>query len=215
MVVDRLDDMLSITRAARFLGVSARTMRRYTEEGLLPDRRSPGGWRIFNRRELETLRAQREGRQAGVAVAYARVSSRRQAAEGDLDRQVSRLVEHLRGRAIIGPFSDVASGLSDRRPGLAKALDACSRPEVSELVVVHRERLARFGTGAIERLLAAQGVSLVVISADEAIASSEESELVRDMLAVVTSFSGRLYGQRSAKARQLRHCVRKAAVQGA
>jgi putative resolvase len=36
---------------------------------------------------------------------------------------------------------------------------------------------------------------------------SAESELVRDMLAIVTSFAGRLYGQRSAKTKRLRAAV--------
>jgi hypothetical protein len=34
-----------------------------------------------------------------------------------------------------------------------------------------------------------------------------EQDLVRDMLAVVTSFAGRLYGQRSARAKRLRAAV--------
>lgn len=133
------------------------------------------------------------GRPSGepVVVAYARVSSRRQAGEG----------------AALEVYSDVASGLSDNRAGLRRALTRCMAPEVGELVVTHRERLARFGTHTIERLLAGHGVQLGVIGEDEALSSSAESELVRDMLAVVTSFSGRLYGRRSAKARELRHCV--------
>jgi hypothetical protein len=36
---------------------------------------------------------------------------------------------------------------------------------------------------------------------------SAEPELVRDMLTIVTFFAGRLYGQRSAKARRLRAVV--------
>lgn len=78
-------------------------------------------------------------------------------------------------------------------------------------MVTHPERLARFGTGAIERLLAAQGVSLAAIGCDEDISVSDEPGLVRDMLSVLTSFSGRLYGQRSAKARAIRRFVARGA----
>lgn len=46
-----------------------------------------------------------------------------------------------------------------------------------------------------------------VIGEDEALSSSAESEPVRDMLVVATGFSGRLYGQRSARVRALRSCV--------
>ena len=48
---------------------------------------------------------------------------------------------------------------------------------------------------------------VVAIGEDEARSDSVESELVHDMLAVVTSFSGRLYGERSAKAKAIRRCV--------
>jgi putative resolvase len=102
-------------------------------------------------------------------------------------------------------FTDVASGLSDRRAGLRKALGECMKPGTDRLIVEHHDRLARFGVGVIEHLLAGYGVTVVYTgqSADE----SAESELVRDMLAVVTSFAGRLYGQRSAKTKRLRAAV--------
>lgn len=57
----------------------------------------------------------------------------------------------------------------------------------------------------IEHLLAGYGVKVIYTgqSADE----SAESELVGDMLTIVTSFAGWLYGQRSAKTEQLRAAV--------
>jgi predicted site-specific integrase-resolvase len=147
----RPDDYLPAGAAARRLGVSTRTLRRYTLEEKLPDVRSPGGRRIFRAGDLDAL-ASRAGA-GGTSVGYARVSSRRQQAEGDLGRQVARLREA--GGDGMPVFTDVASGLSDRRPGLRRA----------------------------------------------------EQELVRDMLAIVTSFAGRLYGQRSARAKRLRAAV--------
>ncbi len=80
-------------------------------------------------------------------------------------------------------------------------------------MVEHEERLARFGIGVIrDVLLPAFGVDLEVTGTDEEWDSSAEleSELVRDMVAVVTSFSGRLYGPRSAKQRRVIHCVKQA-----
>ena len=84
-------------------------------------------------------------------VLYVRVSSRRQQREGDLDRQVAALEAAVVDRVVAGVFTDVASGLSDRRGGLRRALDACAEPGVSGLVVTHTERLARFGVGPISQ----------------------------------------------------------------
>lgn len=202
--------MVSSTRAARILGVSTRTLRRYTASGVLADRRSPGGKRVFSVVELEALRAEAgNGPDVEGVVLYGRVSSQRQRARGDLDRQLARLREAAAGRPVVGEFFDVASGLSDQRRGLRRALTLCQRPEVSVLLVEHEERLARFGAGVIrDVLLPAFGVQLEIAGRDEDLDASWESELVADMLAVVTSFSGRLYGQRSAKARALTKTVK-------
>lgn len=193
------DDYVSATAAAHRLGVSTRTLRRYTAQGRLPDARSAGGRRIFRIGDLDAITRKPS---TGKAVGYARVSSRRQQAEGDLDRQVSRLQDRDSDLVV---FTDVASGLSDRRAGLRKALSECIKPGVDRLLVEHPDRLARFGVGLIEHLLAGYGVSVVYTGqADD---ESAESELVRDMLAIVTSFAGRLYGQRSAKTTRLRAAV--------
>ncbi|AOS94793.1 hypothetical protein AN480_27260 (plasmid) [Mycobacterium intracellulare subsp. chimaera] len=193
------DDYVSATAAAHRLGVSTRTLRRYTQQGRLPDARSAGGRRIFRIGDLDAITSKPC---AGNAIGYARVSSRRQQAEGDLDRQVGRLQEKQRDLLV---FTDVASGLSDRRAGLRKALSECMKPGVDRLLVEHPDRLARFGVGLIEHLLAGFGVQVIYTGQPEN--ESAESELVRDMLAIVTSFAGRLYGQRSVKTKRLRATV--------
>ncbi|MFD8778915.1 recombinase family protein [Streptomyces sp. NPDC059916] len=63
-------------------------------------------------------------------VLYGRVSSQRQRGEGDLDRQMARLRKAAAGRPVAGEFFDVASGLSDQRRGLRRALTLCQRPQV-------------------------------------------------------------------------------------
>jgi len=206
------DDLLTIGAAAKTLGVTVRTMRYYTITGKLPDRRSPGGRmgdrRVFIRSEIEAFKLTRGyPRDLGSkVVVYARVSSHRQAKAGDLARQVARLHAAAGKKEILGTYQDIASGLSDKRLGLRAALAACRKPEVGELLVTHPERLARFGTGIIEDLLAGYGVKIRVIGED-GLDKSEESALVRDMLSIVTSFSGRLYGQRSAKSRAARSAL--------
>ena len=200
-------EVVSGNKAQRILGVSARTLRRYTASGKLPDRRSPGGKRVFQVGELEQV--MKVNKQPKV-VLYARVSSRRQEKEGDLERQMVKLQAWAFGKEVAGAFKDVGSGLSDRRVGLNKALRLCKEPGVGVLAVTHPERLARFGIETIRTLLAGLGVELVVIGEDEAISNSQEKELARDMLSVVTSFSSRLYGQRSAKAKALKRCVNQA-----
>ena len=195
------DDLMSIADASSAVGLSVRTLRLYANRGEIPCERGPSGHRIFRRIDVERMRDNRIGtRKVGSVVLYARVSSNRQAKDGDLDRQIERLRKYADKRKITCIAHDIASGLADKRMGLQTALAACAKPEVSELVVTHRDRLARFGTKSIEQLLSQTGVRPTIIGEDADLTPSVESELVRDMLAIVTSFSGRLYGALSPQA---------------
>ncbi|MGW1025745.1 hypothetical protein ACWD4J_19000 [Streptomyces sp. NPDC002577] len=90
----------------------------------------------------------------------------------------------------------------------------CQRPEVSVLPVEDEERPGPVrGRGLRDVVLPAFGVTLEVAGVDEDLDASQESELVKDMLAVVTSFSSRLYGQRSATARALTRFIKSTVCQ--
>lgn len=129
---------------------------------------------------------------AGVAL-YARVSSGDQRA--DLDRQAARLTMQATadGLAPTKVVAEVGSGLNGHR---TKLLSLLKDPEVTTIVVEHRDRLARFGVEYLEAALAAQGRRVVVVEDAEV-----ADDLVRDMVEVLTSFCARLYGRRSAKRR--------------
>lgn len=86
--------------------------------------------------------------------------------------------------------------MNGHRPQLMKLL--CD-PEVTVIVVEHRDRLARFGSEYIEAALGATGRRLVVVDPDEM-----KDDLIQDMVDVLTSFCARLYGRRSAKTRARR-----------
>jgi predicted site-specific integrase-resolvase len=60
-------------------------------------------------------------------------------------------------------------------------------------------------SGVIEQLLAGSGVQVIYTGASED--ESAESELVRDVLAIVTSVAGGLDGHSSAKTTRLRAAV--------
>jgi putative resolvase len=129
--------------------------------------------------------------EAGRVVAYCRVSSADQKA--DLERQAGRVAAAAtaRGLVLAEVISEVGSGLNGRRPKLAKLL---RDPQVTTIVVEHRDRLARFGVEHLTCALEATGRSIVVLNDTEL-----PDDLVRDMTEVLTSFCARLYGRRSAE----------------
>lgn len=63
-------------------------------------------------------------------------------------------------------------------------------------MVEHRDRLARFGFESLKAALEGAGREVVVLEEGEV-----EEDLVQDVLDLLTSVAGRLYGRRSAKDR--------------
>lgn len=72
--------------------------------------------------------------------------------------------------------------------------------QIDVVVIEFKDRLARFGFRYIEQYLAAFNVTIDVMNGEEP--KSAQEELVADMLAILSSFSARLYGQRSKKFRR-------------
>jgi len=127
-----------------------------------------------------------------VAV-YVRVWSNDQ--RDDLDRQVARVCQAAtaRGFAPEKVVAEIGSGLNGRR---IKLLALLRDPQITTIIVEHRDRLARFGVEYLEAALAAQGRRLVVLDEGEV-----EDDLARDMTEILTSLCARLYGRRSAQRR--------------
>jgi predicted site-specific integrase-resolvase len=68
------------------------------------------------------------------------------------------------------------------------------QPEVTTIIVEHRDRLTRFGFEYVEAALAAQGRRVLVVNPEEELAD----DLVREMTEMLTSMCARRYGKRAA-----------------
>ena len=191
--------------AAQRLGVSTETLRRWSLDGKLPVMKTAGGRRRYSLEDIERLSPTNQtsvGESQEVIVGYARVSSHDQKASGDLERQITRLKEA--GATTV--YRDVASGLSETRAGLNQLLRRAETGDLNRVLIITRDRLARFGVGFIEAHLNSQGVNLTVLESEDR-ESSPEDELVSDLLSLVASFSGRLYGLRSARRRAIEKAI--------
>ena len=90
---------------------------------------------------------------------YSRVSSRDQRA--DLARHAERLRvwASVTGVPVIADVSEVGSGMNGSRPKLRKLL---ANPEITTIVVEHRDRLGRMNTQLVESALTVSGRRRVV-----------------------------------------------------
>ena len=183
------------------LGISYSTLSRWVREGRIRAVRTAGGkYRVPEsevRRIAEGLPVSKEVR----AVIYARVSSSDQ--RSDLERQIQYLTEYCasKGYRVIDVLSDVASGLKTDRKGLAKLFNYVVNRQVDVVVVTYRDRLTRFGFDYLEYFFEQYGVRVEVVFGEEP--KDAHQELVEDLIEIITSFAGKLYGMRNHRRKKL------------
>jgi len=191
-----------LSQAAHELGLHPITVRRWIKAGRIQVIQVGREVRI-PRAEIEKIVGTLEGR---LVVVYARVSGHGQKA--DLDTQIERLrtwAEIERKGSELLVLSDVGSGLKASRRHLQRLLKLICEEKVAEVVITYEDRLTRFGQEYLETLFACFGVTLTVL--EPGAEKTPEQELTEDLLALIASFSGRLYGMRSHKQKELLQCA--------
>ncbi|MCX4705406.1 IS607 family transposase [Streptomyces sp. NBC_01373] len=180
---------MKLTEWAKAQGVHPQTAYRWFREGTLPVPAQRVGPRVI----LVNVEANAAPEIVGGVGLYARVSSRDQKA--DLEGQVARLSAWAAGAGhrVVRVEAETGSGMNGAR---SKARRLLADPEVTTVVVEHRDRLGRMNTELVEAALEASGRRLAVLDDREV-----EDDLVRDMAEVLTSLCARLYGRKSAKNR--------------
>ena len=191
-------------KASQLLGISKPTLIRKIKSGEIKAYRVGREYRIPES-EIKRLL---EGKTLDKVVIYARVSSRDQ--KEDLERQVEYLKNYCstKGYHVTKILTDISSGLNENRRGLKQLFKLVEGGEVTKVVITYKDRLTRFGFKYLEQYFNSHGVEIEVIFDDEE--KTPEKELVEDLLAIVTSFAGKLYGMRSHKKKRLVEAVKNA-----
>ncbi|MFL5624997.1 MAG: IS607 family transposase [Ktedonobacteraceae bacterium] len=194
--------LFRLSAAARELGLQPITVRRWIKAGRIQAVQVGREVRI-PRSEIEKIVGTFNGR---LVVLYARVSGHGQL--DDLKRQQDRLEQWAKaerqGTETLF-LSDIGSGLKAGRRHLQRLLKLVCEDTVSEVVITYEDRLTRFGQEYLETLFACFDVTLTVLDPGED--NTPEQELTDDLLALIASFSGRLYGLRSHKQKELLQCA--------
>lgn len=184
---------ISIGEAAKIIGVSVVTMRRWEKTGKVKS-----NFRTFsNHRRYKTIDVLKiSNKEERVNIGYARVSSHDQ--KKDLERQVDFLDNHLKNNKIknIKIISDLGSGLNFKKKGLNQLINLLLSSKVETLYLTHKDRLLRFGSELIFNIAKKFGTEIVIINHKE---QSFEEQLSADVLEIITVFSAKLYGARSHK----------------
>lgn len=193
--------LLPPREACKRLGISFITLKRWIYSGKIRAVKTPTGRWMIPESEIERIISGREGVKEIRAIIYARVSSSDQ--KGDLNRQIEYLTQYCsaKGYRVVDILSDVASGLKTNRRGLLKLFNYVVNRQIDVVVITYKDRLTRFGFEYLEYFFKQYGVRVEVVYGKES--KDAYQELVEDLLAIVTSFAGKLYGMRSHKKKKL------------
>jgi putative resolvase len=195
-----MNKFLSIQDAARYLGVSPQTLRRWErKKKIAPSHRTQGGQRRYAVSQLQPFDHSNKISDRPT-VAYARVSSHDQ--KEDLQRQVYMLETYCSAKGwTFSVAKDLGSGMNYNKRGLKQLLEQIMNGQIGRLVLTHKDRLLRFGAELVFSLCAAKNIEVVIINQGDE--PSFEEELAKDVLEIITVLSARLYGARSHKNKQL------------
>jgi predicted site-specific integrase-resolvase len=205
-----MERFVAIGDAAKALGVSITTLRRWEVEGHLVPDRTVGRQRRYDLAKLkpEIFHAAPQERKT---IAYARVSSHDQ--KEDLERQKKVLELYCAKQGwTFEVIADLGSGMNYNKKGLKRLLDEIIEGNVGRLVIAHKDRLLRFGAELVFAICEAKDVEVLIIN--KGVDTTFEEDLAKDVLEIITVFSARLYGSRSRKNQKLLDSVRQA-VEGA
>ena len=181
---------VSQKEACKFFGVSTSTLRRWDKQNKIKTIRTPSNYRRYDISSVKQTKNKKSIVMSKKKMCYCRVSAKKQM--DDLERQKDYLKSKYPNHEII---SDIGSGINWKRKGLLSILEQSNNGLIEEVVVAHKDRLARFAFELIQWLLEKNGCKLVVLN--EPI--SEEEKLTDDILSIIHIFSCRKMGMRKYK----------------
>ena len=186
--------------ASKILGVHQRTLYQWETKGWIQTIRTPGGKRLYNVKKYLESHTQKlndtnsiddlDETLEKINICYARVSSHGQV--NDLQRQKELLVKAYPSYVCI---TDIGSGINFNRRGLRKIIELAISGKINELVVVHKDRLTRFGYELIDDLIKTYSKGKITILQKSKELEPEE-ELVMDVLQILNVFTAKMNGMR-------------------
>jgi putative resolvase len=196
-----------IGKAAKELGVSRDTLRRWEKSGKITVERTVKGHRRYNLANLIGA-SPRKNQTNKKTIIYARVSSHDQ--KEDLIRQIQLLEAYCAANGwTYEVIEDLGSGLNYNKRGLRSLIRCICLSQADRLVLTYKDRLLRFGSELIFSLCEQFGIEVVIMN--QTPSSTFEDDLVQDVLEIITVFSARLYGARSRKNKKLLDALQEAA----
>ena len=184
-----------IKQFADKINISTSTLRRWDASGILKAKRRESGQRFYDESDLRKI-LKITPQSEMTTVVYCRVSSNNQ--KDDLVRQVKAMNEYCiaSGQKIDVMIKEIGGGMNFKRKHFLQLMDDVSRGKIKKIIIAHKDRLSRFGFDYFKHVCSINGCELQVVNQETL---SPEKEMVEDLMAIIHTFSCRLYGLRRYK----------------
>jgi len=191
-------DYISGKEATKILGVHRKTLHNWDRKKKIEVIRASNGKRLYNVKKFindntnyknmytENLNINNKKK---YKICYCRVSSVGQ--KNDLVRQIDYMKSKFPNHLLI---TDIASGLNFKRIGLRTIINMAISGEIEEIVIAHKDRLARHGYDLIEYLVKKYSNGKIIIINKKQL--EPEAEIIEDMLQIMNVYIAKMNGMR-------------------
>ena len=129
-----------------------------------------------------------------IDMICARISTHKKQQRGNLDRQIQTVPNFVidKNPKPLQVITDVGSGLNNNRKGL-KLISLIQNKQVNRVFISYKDCLTRFGFNYLRAIAEFHDTQIIVISSEVEDKSISE-ELAEDIISIIHSFSGKMYG---------------------
>ena len=155
---------------------------------------------IFNDEESSSLNTKN--------VIYARVSTSKQ--KNDLETQIEIIKNYMLSNGIKADeiYSDIASGMNEDRKQFSKLLESIFKREIKTVYITFKDRLSRFGFNYFKQIFSYFGTNIVILDDNEQTNKTYQQELMEDLLAIIHTYSMKLYTNRKKKLKEIESIIK-------
>ena len=141
-------------------------------------------------------------------VIYARVSTSKQ--KNDLETQIEIIKNYMLSNGIKADeiYSDIASGMNEDRKQFEKLLESIFKREIKTVYITFKDRLSRFGFNYFKQIFSYFGTNIVILDDNEQTNKTYQQELMEDLLAIIHTYSMKLYTNRKKKLKEIESIIK-------
>ena len=179
------------------LHISGVTLMRWKNEGRIKSMTLSARKVLY---DLDSIIKEDENKKENkLNVIYGRVSTPRQ--KTDLNNQIELIKQYMlsNGIGIDEIYSDIASGLNEKRIGFNHLLESVFKKEIDTVYITFKDRLSRFGFDYFTTIFAYFGTKIVVLDQKEETNKTYQQELTEDLIAIIHSYSMKMNVNRRKK----------------